>query len=101
MNLFAQRRAAREAERRLDAEYIHWQANARTLRGIIARHPFAWSLGGGFASGFVAGWLPWRTCLRIGTLATDAATLMLRVSADPLLAALRDLVRRRANGARE
>ena len=93
MSLAARRRAVRQAEHRLERECARWQASERALRGVFARHPFAWALGGGFASGVVAGWLPWRACLRVGELATDVMALILRLPTGRLLAVIRNAAR--------
>lgn len=94
MSLAAHRRAARQAEQRLELECARWEAHRRALRGALARHSFVWLLGGGFSAGFVAGWLQWRRVLRVGELAVEVAELVLRLPPRRLVSAIRNAARR-------
>ena len=93
MKLLERRRAVAEATGRLQRERTRWQIETRTLRKLVARHRTALILGGGAASGFVAGLLPWRAFARVGSIVTAAVSFALR---SPIGAMLAEDLRQRA-----
>jgi len=94
MKLLERRRAVLEASSRLQHERTRWQTETRTLRQRIAGHRTALIVGGGAASGFVAGLLPWRAFARVGSVVTAAVSFALR---SPIGAMLADDLRQRAS----
>lgn len=80
------RRAAELAEHRCLAERGAFVCAFARLRARGERHAPRWLLGGGFACGIVAAWLPLRALLRTARFAMDA-TLFVRRLPIPLAAA--------------
>lgn len=80
MTLRARRDAVVHAERACDKERTRWRACTSGLQRRLERHRSAWLVGGGLASGLLAGLLPWRAGARITRLAMSAADVLLRSS---------------------
>lgn len=95
MSLLARRREAEQAERRLLLAQAGWLERTQALRRRFDAHRGACVLGGGFASGFVAGLLPLRGIARLGGVAVGVVTTALRA---PLAAMLVESLRRRTPG---
>jgi len=94
MKLLERRREVQQATHRLQRERTRWQTETRTLRKLVARHRTALIVGGGAASGFVAGLLPWRAFARVGSIVSAAVSFALR---SPIGAMLADDLRQRTS----
>ncbi|HEY0231388.1 MAG TPA: hypothetical protein VGC55_09055 [Dokdonella sp.] len=94
MKLLDRRRAVVEATGRLQRERRRWQTETHTLRKLLARHRTLLILGGGGASGFIAGLLPWSAFARAGGIVSAAISFALR---SPIGAMLADDLRQRAS----
>jgi hypothetical protein len=78
MKLSERRRAVLLAEQRLQIERGRWRTRWFSLQARLAPHRTALILGGGAASGFVAGLLPLRGFARVGSLMTSIVSFALR-----------------------
>lgn len=78
MTLIQRRRRATEAAIALGAERRRWLADTIALRAWCARREPWLVVGGGLAGGAVASLLPIRPLLRLGSMLTSTAMLMLR-----------------------
>jgi predicted lipid-binding transport protein (Tim44 family) len=93
MKLLERRRAVAQARDRLQRERSRWHTQSQTWRARIARHRNALIVGGGVASGFVAGLLPWSAFARVGGILAATASFVLR---SPIGALLAEDLRQRA-----
>ncbi|MEP7042388.1 MAG: hypothetical protein ABI843_04965 [Dokdonella sp.] len=98
MKLLDRRRAVVEATRRLQRERARWQMDTFALRMRLGRHRTALIVGGGAASGFIAGLLPWSVLARLGSVVSAAASFAIRSPIGAMLAA--DLRQRASDDAR-
>ncbi len=80
MTLRTRREAVVHAEQACNSERARWRACTSGLRRRLERHRPAWLVGGGLASGFLAGMLPWRAGARIARLAMNVSDVLLRSS---------------------
>lgn len=80
MTLRTRRQAVALAEQACDTERLLWKLRTAELRQRLQpQHP-AWLVGGGAASGFLAGLLPWRTGAGLARLAISASGFLLQSS---------------------
>ena len=90
MSRAACRREVNAAQHRYVVERGRWRTRVGTLSACIASDREAWTIGGGFASGLVAGLLPIRSAARAINLVAGTLSVALR---GPVATALRAWLR--------
>ena len=93
MMLLQRRREVALAEARVARERERWREDSASIKKNFAAHRVAWILGGGFASGAVAGLIPVRGVARAGGFFASLVSFVLR---SPLGAMLIDGATRQA-----
>jgi hypothetical protein len=85
MSLGVRRREVARAERRLSDERRAWHLRTLALRRYFLAHRSAWAVGGGLATGLLAGALPLRGAARFAGLLARMAAFAIRLPLSALL----------------